>query len=150
LAKWEIIFHKPDKQGGYVRCKYSEAESGHYTIELDFFNEKEVQTGLKNICVIFERSNKIKTKITPASDSFGDESRIGIIKLPSRELIRYGWFGIVGSSIYNDLENVMCSKKAYLIGYLPNGKKFKKKIIKQPLINLLNEKNESLQDSVRL
>jgi hypothetical protein len=139
LVKWEIGFHKPNGQGGFEPCIYKEAESSFYGIELDFFNEKDVQTALKNICVIFESAKKIRIRIAPKDYFHGDTNK-SIINLPPRKLIRFGWSGIISGFQRNDLDNVINSKRAYFLGFLPNGRKIKKQIIKAPLINKLDKR----------
>lgn len=136
LIKWRLIFGKPDGMGGSMNCDYEGAEHGRYWIELDFFNEKDIQTAIKKPSILFKgKKGKIKYEKIISHQQESIEPIEGINLLP-RKLVNYGWHGYLKQE---NLAIIMNSDKVYFWGYLPNGKKIKKLIIKEPLYSLLKD-----------
>jgi hypothetical protein len=140
ISELRIIFNKhKDEYPHSISCIYEEAESGSYNIKLGFFNEKDVPTALTNPSIIFERKNKKKIVTAVKPENFHFNITEGF-NLPSRELHHDGWFGDIKKES-GKLENVLKSNKAFFVGYLPNGRKVKRLILKEPLWNRLDERS---------
>jgi len=138
ITKLKIIFKKhKDEYPHSISCIYDEAESRSYNIKLGFFNEKDIPTALTNPSIIFERKNKKKIVTTIKPENFYFDFSEGF-SLPSKELCHNGWHGNIKKES-GKLENVLKSNKAFFVGYLPNGRKVKRLILKERLWNRLDK-----------
>jgi len=136
IALFHIDFRTfTDKWGEFKSCQLAEAETGFYTIELDFFSEKDNQIAITKPSLVFKIKNGKKYDI-PVSPHYNDFEHNGVkggFNLPSRKLTRISWMGHIDNKMTGDLEKIINSKKAVFVGYLPNGKKVKKVILTRPI-----------------
>jgi len=108
-----------------------------FTVSIQFFNEKEVKTGLRDVAVIFKSRNKksqVKilapvSAITRAPGTSPERHRLDVINLPSRE-----WLSLeIGGGFHDSVsqEQILAFSEidgAEFRGYFPDGREFRRKL----------------------
>jgi hypothetical protein len=108
-----------------------------FTVSIQFFNEKEVKTGLRDVAIIFKSRNKKSqvrilapvSAITRATGTSLERHRLDVINLPSRE-----WLSLeIGGSFHDSVsqEQILAFSEidgAEFRGYFPDGREFRRKL----------------------
>jgi hypothetical protein len=121
--------------GGSAPCSYEEATHVGYTVSLDFFNEKEKPTVIRNPFVIFEKKNKTVSKKITTHFLEGNN-----IPLPSNKPVAYNMHGTLREDELSDYWVIMGSTRAYFKGSFPNKKKIKILISRNPQSLIIQQK----------
>jgi hypothetical protein len=111
------------------------AEWLEFRVEVQFFNEKEVRTGLRDVAVNFSGPGgiRIESNLSRVTRSGSPDrlsrDRIDHINLPSREWVSLELEGSFHDSTQGEqiLAFAQCNS-AYLRGYFPDGREFRRRL----------------------
>lgn len=110
-----------------------QATSARYSFSIKFFNEKDVDTGLRDLAVEFRWKDRRKTTDRPWDSSatrvrggITTSERVEVLNLPSRKWLSLSLHGIIGEE---DARNMQNCKRVMLVGYFPTGRAFEKQIL---------------------
>jgi hypothetical protein len=115
-----------------------------FRLTVKLFNEKEVKTGLRDVCVVFEGEETVecimKDRATWRSHSASTMDELEVVNLPSREWVTYNLTSNMG------LENAAKLTRAtqgHFQGYFPDGRLYRKRV---PLV--MGTSSDSLRQGV--
>jgi hypothetical protein len=107
-----------------------------FTVSIQFFNEKEVKTGLRDVAIIFKSRKKSQMEIlapvsaiTRVTGASPERHRLDVLNLPSRE-----WLSLeIGGSFHDSVsqEQILAFSEidgAEFRGYFPDGREFRRKL----------------------
>lgn len=122
ISDWKLNLLRQNERGSFRVCSSNEAAMAEYSLQLQFFNEKELQTGLRNISLVFQKKRNKLLEIHPKQLSGSEYQIVDVINLPSREFISVKLRGTIQKP---SLSELIKSDIVYFVGYLPNGKALK-------------------------
>ncbi len=129
---WELAFRARDGFGKMAPVEPSEVTTARYSFGVKFFNEKDVDTGLRDLCVEFRWKNGRKTTDQPwdsskagVRGSASASERVEVLNLPSREWLSLNLHGSIASE---DARDIAECRRVMLVGRFPTGRTFEKEI----------------------
>lgn len=129
---WQLTFRGPDGEGGIGLVERSASTSARYSFAVTFFNEKDVDTGLRDICVEFRWKDGRKTTDRPWDSSkarvqsgITTSERVEVLNLPSREWLSLSLHGNIDGE---DAREIPQCRRVMLVGHYPTGRTFEQKI----------------------
>jgi hypothetical protein len=130
---WRVNFQAPDGQGsftfdgpyegippdrpGYAQCRF----------RVSFYNEKDVDTGLRDVYVLFSWPGGVTEEIPPVSlaNQLSVEE-IPVLNLPPR---RWVWWDMQANISNEEGKRVSELERVVLRGYFPGGKLFEQVVV---------------------
>lgn len=101
-----------------------------YFLNVKFFNEKEMKTGLRDVVLIFDGNPPLVTRMLDRSTWRPNSvskpmDELEVVNLPSRE-----WVGLslMGQILHQEVPKLAECDKAWLRGYYPSGKLFSQRV----------------------
>lgn len=129
---WQLTFLGPDGEGGIGSVERCAATSARYSLGVRFFNEKDVDTGLRDLCVEFRWKDGRKTADRPWDSSktrvqggITNSERVEVLNLPSRAWLSLNLRGSLGG---DDARSIRECRRVMLVGRFPTGRIFEEQI----------------------
>src|SRR5215210_1302447 len=138
------------KERKRVRCVVSEWDMTEFeplgwaacSFEVELFNEKLAPTGLRGVCVEFLRDGE-KPAVGRLREPASTEA-LGVLNLPSQRWVRSTLHAFFEGAETRDIEGF---QRADFVGYFPDGKEFRRKIVvRKNFVVARKKKNSSRKD----
>lgn len=113
------------------RCKPEEADFYQFSVLLDFFNTKDVDTALRGLCVAYALEDGERIGVSPlftskrAARAYKEDDRVTTINLPPNSLVSKKLYGLGNATM---TKHVAEKGRIEVFGYYPNKKEFRHRI----------------------
>lgn len=94
VKKWEEVYQKPDKLGGFEKCNSNEAEYYNYNLSLDIYNSSRETRIMRNIQVVFMDRKSLLFSSVPMDDATKRFSHplvhydeISVVNIPAKSVV---------------------------------------------------------------
>jgi hypothetical protein len=129
---WQLTFRGPDGEGGIGLVERYASTSARYSFGVKFFNEKDVDTGLRDLHVEFRWKDGRTTTVRPWNSAatrvqggITTSERVEVLNLPSREWHSMSLHGTIDGE---EARNIPECRRVMLVGHFPTGRTFEKQI----------------------